>query len=72
MRIDGGVVYDRVGGGWEDGGIVLPNSVYAVIAVGKESLAGGILCLGGWKGECGGAFADGGDVIVEKGIKGFW
>ena len=75
-RNDGVIVYPGVGlWGNEvgfDGSIVLPDSVDAVVTVAGGCLAWccGILALGLEK--HGGAFADGSDVSVEKGIERFW
>ena len=55
---------------WEevgfDGRVVLPNSVYAVIAVARRCLMDGFLALGRRD-----TLADGGDVTVEEGIEAF-
>ena len=66
--------WDEVG---FDGSVILPDSVYAVIAVARKSLTwagGGFLALGGGGRSGGGrnALADGGHVTVEEGIEAFW
>lgn len=71
----GGVYGDVCDGGVEllgrkevgfDGRVVVPDSVYAVVAVARKWV--GWALGGGGRGT----FGDGGDVPVEKGIKAFW